>query len=48
MPTLLAFERQKQRILVILRQKREKGRNKKDDQNWSCFFWPKSAFFLQF
>ena len=45
---LWLFARQKQHILAILRQKREKGRNKKDDQNWSCFFWSKSAVFPQF
>ena len=42
------FARQKQHILAILKQKRERGRNKKDDQTWSCFFWPKSALFPQF
>ena len=39
------FGRQKQHILAILRQKKGKGRNKKDDQNRSCFFWSKSALF---
>ena len=42
------FERQKPHILAILRQKREKGRSKKEDQNRSCFFWSKSALFPQF
>ena len=44
----LAFCRQKQHIVAILRQTREKGRNKKEDQNWSCFYWSKSALFPQF
>ena len=38
LPTFSGFERQKQNILALLRQEREKGRNKKDDQNWPCFF----------
>ena len=42
------FERQKQHILATLRQKREKGRNKKEDQNWSCFSWSKVHFFPSF
>ena len=42
------LERQKQHILAISREKREKGRNKKDDQNWSCLFGSKSALFPQF
>ena len=42
------FAKQKQHILAILRQKWEKGRNKKEDQTWSCFFWSKSALFPQF
>ena len=29
----------------FLRQKREKGGNKKEDQNWSCFFGRKVHFF---
>ena len=28
--------------------KRKKRRNKKDDQNWSCFYWSKSTPFPQF
>ena len=35
----------KQHILAIVRQEREKGRNKKEDQNWSCFSRSKSALF---
>ena len=42
------FARQKQHVLAILRQKREKGRNKKEDQNWSCFFGRKVQFFPSF
>ena len=48
LPTFLPFGRQKQQSLAILRRKRGKGRNKKDDQIWSCFFWSKSALFPQF
>ena len=35
---LFAFFKQKQHISAILRQEREKGRNKKDDQTSSCVF----------
>ena len=37
------FERQKQQFLAVLRQK--KGKRKEKKQNWSCFFWPKIALF---
>ena len=38
------FERQKQHILAILRQKRKKGRNKKEDQTFRAFFGQKVHF----
>ena len=44
----IKMAKKKQYLLAILRGKKEKGRNKKDDQNWSCFFWSKSALLPQF
>ena len=48
LPTFCLFERQKQHIVAIVRQKGKKRRKKKDNQIWSCFFWSTSAVFPQF
>ena len=40
------LERQKEHVSAIWRQKRDKGRNKTEDQNWSCFFGQKRHFSL--
>ena len=48
LPTFLAFCRQKQHILAILRQKRGKGRSKKEDQIGRAFFGRKVHFFPSF
>ena len=48
LPTFLPFRKVKQHSLDILRQNEKRKGAKKDDQNWSCFFWSKTAVFPQF
>ena len=48
LPTFLASCKAKAAYFSHFEAKREKGISRKEDQNWSCSFWSKSALFPQF
>ena len=45
LPTFLAFWKAKTAYFSHFEAKKEKGTNKKGDQNWSCFFLAKKCTF---